>query len=324
MFVIGVEASIGGKRFKRVHEVEITHSLKQLGKRAVVKIPASARLTRLGELVSEVETAKAFRVGDLAVIWMGYDGQLREEFRGYVRRIRPTVPLEIELEDETFKLRRKQLQKAWHQVTLRQLLDYILEGTGIALANTSTVPEINFQPFAFRSVNGAQALEKLRSDYGLTMYFSEPGRLVVGLASETDGTVVKYTIGRNVIEHDLEWVDEDDTQIKIKAVLVNKDNTFTEKIIGDEDGEQRTIFLYNIAPGELEERAKQEALKYKYRGYKGSLTGFLRPAAEVGNTVRLRDETFENNEGDYLVDEVVTSLSDSGGRRKVTLGLKLN
>lgn len=323
MFVINFEATIGDTRFKRLHSVEIEHDIKQLGKRARLKLPTTARLERQGELISEVEVAKQFVTGNPVEIRCGYDGDLRTEFVGYVRRIKPTVPLEIECEDAGYTLRRKSLQKAFRDVTLAQLLEFILADTGVTIVNT--VPVINFRTFAFRNVNAAQALEKLRKEYGLTMYFTGLTTIVVGLASETDGTIVKYTIGRNVIDHDLEWESEEDVSLKIKAIAVAQDNTKTEKTVGDEDGDLRTIFLYNLKPGEnLAERAQQELLKYKYSGYRGSLTGFLRPSCEVGNTVRLVDETFENRDGDYLVDKTKLTLNDRGGRRKVTLGLKLD
>lgn len=323
MFVINFEATIGDTRFRRLHSVEIEHSIKKIGKRARLKLPTTARLERQGELISEVEVAKQFRTGDAVTIRCGYDGDLRTEFVGYVRRIKPTVPLEIECEDAGYLLRRKNLQAAFRGVTLAQLLETILLGTGISIVNT--VPEINFRTFAFRNVNAAQALEKLRKQYGLTMYFTGPESMIVGLASETDGTKVKYTIGRNVIEHNLEWESEEDVQLKIKAVAVSQDNTFTEERVGDPDGDLRTIYLYNLSPGaNLRERAEQELVKYKYSGYRGSLTGFLRPSCEVGNTVQLKDELFENRDGDYLVEATKLTLNDRGGRRKVTLGLKLD
>jgi len=323
MFVVGFQAEIGGKTFSRLHRVEIEDSMKQLGKRATLMLPTTARIERQGEFVSEVEIAKAFQVGDEVVISFGYDGELKEEFRGYVRRIRPTTPLELECEDEAYTLRRKALQKTFTNTTLKELLNFLLKDTGIDLANTP--PEIKFRKFQFKNVNAAQALEKLRKSYGLTIYFRSLTQLVVGLASETDGTVVKYTIGRNVITHKLEWEDEENVKLKIKAVSVSKDNQFTKKEVGDSDGEQRTIFFYNLEPGEnLEQRAKEEILKYKYSGYRGTLTGFLIPECKPGNTARLLDENFDNKEGDYLVESVKTSLSDSGGRRVVKLGLKLS
>jgi len=39
--------------------------------------------------------------------------------------------------------------------------------------------------------------------------------------------------------------------------------------------------------------------------------------------MRLTDENYENTEGDYLVEKTKVTLSQSGGRRKITLGLKI-
>jgi hypothetical protein len=323
MYVLGIEVEIGGRRFERVHSVEITESIKTLGKRAVLKLPTTARLERQGDFVSETETAKEFKTGDAVVISFGYDGNHPEEFRGFVRKISPGTPLEVECEDLSYTLRRKNVQKAFRNATLEDLLNFILEGTGVELANE--VPVINFRTFSFRTVNAAQALEKLRKDYGLTIYFRAYDQLVVGLASETDGVVVKYVTGCNVIKHSLKWEDEEDVKLKVKAVSVSKDNVFTDVTVGDPDGAQRTIYFYDLAAGEdLGERAQQEIVKYKYSGYRGTLTGFLLPVCRIGNTVRFADANFDNREGDYLAEEVKTTFGTSGGRRVVKLGLKLD
>lgn len=323
MFRVGFEAEIGNVKFSRLHSVEIENSMKKLGKRARLKLPTTARLKQKGKFVGEVETAKQFNVGDLVIIRFGYDEDLNEEFRGYVRKILPTTPLEIECEDAVYALKRKALKKSFRATTLKEIVEFVLKDTGIELVNE--MPTINFSKFMFKNVNAAQVLEKLRKDYGLTIYFRDFKKLVVGLSSESDDTVVKYTIGQNVISHDLEWENEENVKLKIKAVAVSKDNEFTTREVGDLDGEQRTIYFYNLpSTANLEERAKEEILKYKYSGYRGDLTVFLIPECRVGNTVRLKDENFENPEGDYLVKSVKTTLSDSGGRRRIELGIKLD
>lgn len=323
MFVIGFEATIGELKFKRLHSVEIQESMKTLGKTAILKLPTTARLEYSNEVIAEVELAKTFSVGDEVVINFGYDGDLKEEFRGYVRKIKPTTPLEIECEDEVFTLKRKALKKTFRNTTLAELLNFILQGTGIEIGNE--IPQIEFRTFMFKNINAAQAIEKLRKEYGLTIYFKSLKELVVGLASETNGTLIKYTIGQNVINHNLEWEDEKNVRLKIKAVSVSKDNKFTSKTVGDLDGEQRTIYFYNLPSGaDMEQLAKEEILKYRYTGYRGSLTGFLLPVPKLGNTLRFTDENFVNNEGDYLVESVKTTLGQNGGRRKVTLGIKLD
>jgi hypothetical protein len=323
MFVIGVAAQIGGAAFNRIHAVEVKNSIKVLGKTAKLELPTTARLERAGELVGETESVKVFNVGDEVVINFGYDGDLREEFRGFVRLIKPTNPLEIYCEDAVYLLKRKRMQKSFRNITLASLLDYILQDTGIEIVNE--IPVINFRTFMLKNVNAAQVLEKLRKSYGLTIYFSAFKQLVVGLASYTDDVLVKYVTGENVIGHDLEWQSEDDVSLRIKAVSISQDNQFTTKVVGDEDGEERTVFFYNLDAGEdLEQRARQELLRFRRSGYKGSLRAFLLPYCEVGNRLRFTDQNYENQEGDYLVESVTTTVNLGGGTRKVTLGIKLD
>ncbi len=323
MFVLGAHITIGGKTFTRVNQVEIESSAKVLEDKAVIKLPTSARLEREGEFISEVETAKTFKVGDEVRINLGYDGELKEEFRGFVSKIKPGTPLEIECLDAVWLLRRKNCKASFKNTTLRSLLQFILEGTGIELKGQ--IPTINYKVFYLKNVTAASALQKLKDDYGLTLFLKNFNQLYVGLTSATDNVIVKYGLGENMIENDLEWVNDGDTRIKVKAVHIKKDNTKIEKEFGDADGELRTVFFYDLDnPADLEKMALAESNKYKYEGYKGGLETFLIPSAQVGNVARLRDKQFADRAGDYLVDKVVTTFGTGGARRKIELGLKVS
>lgn len=323
MYVLTAQIEIAGKKFTRVNLVEIESSAKVLEDTARIRIPATARLERESEFVTEVETAKAFQAGDPVVIRLGYNGNLREEFRGYVTRVKPGQPLEIECVDATWTLRRKNLQASFKATTLKALLQYIVEGTGISLKGE--IPGINFTHFYLKNVTAASALQKIKADYGLTMYLKNFNELHVGLASYTDNFTVVYGLGENVIEHDLEWVDETDTRLKVRAIHVRKNNTKVQKEVGDADGELRTLYFYDLDnESQLGTLALQEVKKYKYTGYKGGFTAFLLPNVQVGNVARLRDPQFAERAGDYLVDKVVTSFGTDGARREIELGIKVN
>jgi hypothetical protein len=321
MFVLNADITISGKRFTRVAEVEIQSS-KVLEDTARIVLPTTALLERQGAVVSEVETAKQFAVGDLVVINLGYNGTLREEFRGYVSKIKPTTPVEIECVDAVWLLRRKNLSKSFRTTTLKALLAFIVDGTGITLKGE--IPGIDFKKFYLRNVTAAHALQKLKDEYGLTLFLKNFNELHVGLTSYTDNVHVRYSLGQNVIDNSLEWVNEDDTRIRIKAVHVRPNNTKIEKEYGDADGELRTLYFYDIDAGEsLEKLAKQEALKYKYAGFKGSLNTFLLPNVQVGNVAVMSDPDYSERAGSYLIDKVVTTFGTNGARRAVSLGLKV-
>lgn len=323
MFVLTSYITIGDKSFRRIHSVEISTSVKRIEDTAVVKIPTTARLERAGEYITEIETAKAFAPGDEVVIELGYDGQLREEFRGFVKIVRPNIPIEIECEDEIYLLKRKNLKASFKNTTLKKLLEYIIKDTGISLA--SDVPVINFDTFYFKNISAAKALQTIKEQYGLQMYFSEWMTLFVGLISDNDDQVIKYEIGRNVIDSSLEFNDEGDVNLKVKAINVKPDNTTIEETVGDPDGELRTLYFYNVeSTSELKTRALEELKKYKFTGYRGGFKTFLLPNAQVGNVARIIDPNFPERAGDYKIDEVTTTYGQNGARRKIKPGIKLN
>lgn len=322
MFVLTAEIRIADKVFRRVSSVKIESSRKTLEDVATIELPTTARLERAGEYISEVETAKTFAVGDQVTIRLGYDGDLRTEFSGYIRKIKPQTPLVIECEDATYLLKRKTLKKSFRATTLESLLNFILADTGIEL--DGEVPVIKFTHFYFKEVSAAKALQKLKDEYGLTIYFKDLQTLFVGLTSDSDGRRVKYEFTQNIISSSLEWEREEDKKLYVKAVNVRPDNTIIEKQVGDPDGEKRTIYFYDLDDEtSLAQRAKEEILKYRYDGYKGDFVTFLLPVAQVGNIASITDPDFPERSGDYLVDEVVTTFGQNGARRKITLGLKV-
>jgi hypothetical protein len=347
---------IGDKRFDSVHEVEVVTSGKVLEDTATLKIPSICRLERNGRFISNDVTASVFAVGDEVSISLGYNGTLKEEFRGYLKRITSDSNItELVCEDSTYALKRgKRLNKSWESVSLEQMLGYVLAETGVKIQ--SKVPVINFSHFYLRDVTPAQVLQELIDKYGLTVYFSGFKQLYVGLGYDLSGVnKVKYDIGRNVISDNLELMDADDTQLRVKAVGWKPNGEKIEAEIGDgadpdkgmpklkktkntpkppqktvftadkSDGvEVRTLHFYNVHDREqLKEMARSELRKRKFTGYKGGLTTFLIPDAKVGDTAILVDSIYQRGDGEYIVDKVTTSFGVSGGRRKVDLGLKI-
>jgi hypothetical protein len=323
LLVMNIECEIAGLKFKRVVGVRIEESTSNLSKTATIHIPRTATMTRQGKFVTEVETAKEFPTGSTVVIRLGYNGQLQEEFRGYVKSVRPGDPVTIECEDEMYILRKKRINKSWRMATLRDVLHECLRGSGITIQEP--VPNILFKPFYIHDSNAAAALQKLKENLGLVIRLTSPTTLYVSYSEQNDDTKVTLKITENVISDALEWVDERDVTLKAKAISIRKDNTRLEAEVGDPDGDQRTLYFYNIdTTAELKEIATRELQKYKYTGVRGELTTFLIPTTRPGMTALIRDPIFTKRSGDYLVDKVVTTFDERGGRRNIYPGLKVN
>lgn len=353
-YALDCQITIGDKQFDTVHEVEITTSGKILEDTAVIKLPSICKIHQNGQFTYAQPTVSVFAIGEEVVVKLGYNGVLREEFHGFVKRILSDATVSILCEDATFLLRKRRLNHSWQSVTVEQVIQFALSGTGVTIH--CKVPTIKFAHFYLRDTTPAQVLHELIEKYGLTIYFNGFKTLYVGLGFDLkDVKTVKYDTGLNVISDNLEVIDSDDVQMRVKAVGFKPDGSKVEAEIGDgadedkgivqrkkpknapkdpkktvfkpdaSDGaEVRTLHFYNVHHREeLKEMARAELRKRKFTGFKGGLTTFLIPFAKVGDTARLIDSIYQRGDGDYIIEKVVTTFGASGARRKVEIGLKV-
>jgi hypothetical protein len=330
MYVFEYEITIGkyvfGKKNKTLHSIEINSSWKSIGDTCKLKF---------GNLKKQLNNA--IKVGDEVQVRMGYLGkEMQTEFKGFVAEIQPNQPFEILCKDYVWLLEREYISKSWASTTLKDVLKYVAEyglqkikGGKPIISNQ--VPNIVLAPYRIDKATAAQALKKLRDDYGLVAYFRGQD-LYAGLAYGerlNNDDKVKYIINgkyANVAkETNLIFKKKDDLRIKIKAVSFLPNNKKVEAEAGDLDGETRTwisetpINDKNI----LKARAEREVEKYKYDGFKGDITTFGIPFCVHGQIIELIDFIYSERNGKYFVDSVQTTVSKSNGfKRKVTLGKK--
>lgn len=333
-FLIG--CSIVFSSYKKpvfVNEVKVVSSWENLGDTALVKIPLiknKISLTR-GQQTRNLETiVDQFTVGDRVTIKMSYKGlhdfYEYEEFSGFIKSVAPKTPLEIECEDAVWLLRRVNLAKAWRQTTLKEVVSYIVAEVNKAsqykIAQSGKIPDVKFEKFRLDHVNGAEALQKIKEEYGLVAYF-RGFELFVGLPFLDVLDSVKYDLAQNVIESDLIYRRAEDIRIKLKAVAILKDNKQIEVEVGDKEGDMRTQFYYNITDkATLKKIAEKDIEKLKFEGYEGGLQTFLVPFARHSMTARIVDPEFKKRDGNYLINEVETTYG-RGIKRSIRIGKKL-
>ncbi|MBB4117860.1 hypothetical protein GGR32_000132 [Mesonia hippocampi] len=325
MFILAAKIKIKNIVFDRVHKVEITKSVDLLSDTAEIQLPMSALFGNTESGYQKRQLEEEIKAGDPVIITLAYKGVLEKvEFEGFVRWIKPNMPtITIVCEDAIYKIRQKSITRNFGKTTLKQVLEYVVAGTGVQLA--SNIPEVGFDKFILKDVNGAKALEKIKDEYGLYTFIDDAGKLYAGLRQVKNiGETVVYDLYQNVVSHDLKFRRAEDVRINLKVVGVQKDNSKIEVLVGDSDGEQRTIYRYNISdPSVLKKIGEAELSNIKYTGYEGTITGFYAPFVTRGMNVEIRDKNYTNRTGNYFVPKVVITMSVNGGRRKVELGNKL-
>lgn len=292
-------------RTGKVNAVSTKRSRKNIGNTATVRIPNF-----------EKNLDGKLKVGDQVVIKLGYDGQLREEFKGYITSIAPKSPLEISCEDELWKLKQETVTKSWRSTTLNEVLNFLLPG---ALIETQP---IKLEPFRLDRVNKAEALAKLKSEYGIDVFFRND-KWYVGFAYNESNTVkVKYHFQKNAWMDRLEYRKEEDVKLRVKAISILPNNDRIEVELGDPEGDIRTLHFYNKTEAEIRALAAEKIKQMKHDGYQGKFKAKGLPFIDHSMVVDLEDEKYKNRAGSYFVDEVTTTYDEQGFNRTIELGKK--
>lgn len=320
MFILCSEIRIGNVSFKSVHDVRIKRSIYSLAATAIVKVPVTAVLKHAGEPPTHIETAQAIKVGDKVELKLGYDGSFDTEFTGYIKRLNYKVPLEIECEDEYYQTRQVNCVFSKKETSLKDCLTTVLPK--IEIANCA---DLTLKNFVINNKPGSWVLGYLKKEYGLAVFFDFKGKLYAGKAHDVQGERVKYRLRYNVIkDDDLKYQLAQDVKLKVKAMCYYKDGTKIEGEIGEEGGETKTLYYYDVKDAkELKLLAQEELKRYSFDGYRGKIETFLIPFAVPGMVAELDDPIYQERSGSYYIESTEVTFGTSGARRKVEIGIKV-
>jgi hypothetical protein len=310
-----------------VHGVNIKKSLHTYIDKAVIKLPASARLQSRGDWVSDtVDTAKHFKQGDKVIIELGYNEELIQEFEGFVSKVNFKTPCEIECEGYSWQLRENKsgLIKSWKSTTLKEVLQYITAGTDIILSNQ--IPVVNIAPMYIKNCNAVEVLDWIKENKCLAVYFIGK-TLYAGLEQATQlDKVVKYRLGYNTIkDDDLKYRKADEVKVRVRASYLDSEGKRQTKEFGDKGGLIKS-FTYGRYDNmqQLEQKALADAKEFRYEGYEGKITTFLVPFFQPGFKASLEDVDYQEKGGDYIGEAVETKFEMQGARRIIEIGKRLN
>lgn len=263
-------------------------------------------------------------VGDAVKIWLGYDNESNLEFEGYISEIHPNRPYEIVCEDEMYQLKRQEVNKSWKQITLKELIKFL-----VPTANIDNVPELVLSPFRLPYTTKAKALQTLKDDFGIISYFRGK-ELIVKLAYTDTSNLkhVKYDFQRNIIplKTKLVYRTKQDVKVKIKTISTTSKGQHITAEYGDEGGDTYTLLMPNINDkNTLLKLAKQEHDKWSFEGYQGEFVTWLLPFCQHSQIAELKDSLNPAKDGNYYIDSVVTEVTKTGGcRRTIKPGIKVS
>lgn len=347
--------------FNFVHEVEVSSSWSNLTDTAKVIFPKNMyflddnnqQVTLEGKSIIGTTDPVILR-GDKIKIRLGYiyineynqeTTDLNTVFEGYISKVNPKIPLELECEDNMYVLKQISVpNKVWKGYSLQSLMQELLKGTSFTVnVNAST----KIGDIRTNNQTVAQVLLDLKK-YGLESFFKGNELRCAGLAyAYTDSNDETFKFTHNIIEDDLEYRRKDDVNIGVKAysikdepigearqdgtekkrkkrleVFVTKDGAVNESGF---EGEKRTLYFFDVkTESELVTLAKEQLKKMHYEGFYGSFLTFGMPFARHGDNIKIIDPVLPERNGIYKANGVTYTFGQSGYRQKIQLDIKIS
>lgn len=307
MHIPQVNIKIGAYIFDYVHEYSIDSSWEELTDKGRIVLPAN--LTWNSYKLKEV-----IEKGAEVSIEFGYDGNMQRIFTGFVSAVSPSVPVVIEVEDLMWKLKQTKISAVAKNETILDFCKRVMPGYEFDGF------DIELPTFIANKITGAKLLDQIKSDFGLRS-FVRNGVIVIGKQydAETANEVI-FSLGENIKSDSLEYKSKDDVKLNITAISNMASGQKHEVVIGDEDGESRTLNFFNIPKADLQKIAEKEAERLIYDGFRGSFIAFGEPFVKHGDIVDLRDSEDTDKQGRYFVDAVTYTGGVNGFTQVIKLG----
>jgi hypothetical protein len=312
---------VGNVIFNNVNKVEIVESVKELGDKATIVLPRNYKTLAGKGILDYLE------VGQKATVYLGYDGDYWAEFSGFLGEIESSAPLVLHVDDSFYPLKRNNFTKAWQQISLRELLQYV------APDYTIVCPDVNLGTFQISGASSYRVIRELQQQYGFYSFIKD-GVLNCSFAYDVGGTFDEFTytlndsnqLRMNVKKNDLKYHRAEDVKVRIRAISNQRTGVKLKYEVGDDSNEAslRTLNFGPLTMDELKEIATQWYNKLSFDGYSGSITGFAYPRTHAGDTLHIVDDQEPEREGKYLIEKTIIRYGlTSGYERENVLSFKV-
>lgn len=323
MFKIDWKIEIDGKQLQLLDSVEITCDTENLTDSAVIKLPSMV----YNRYIKEIEDIKR----DMPVkISLGYDGELHQEFAGYIRSVeREPSGLVINCQDEVYTFNKVEMDDYVYDnnPSVKDILNDVLKAVDKSLT-LNCVYDFSFDKFTISRATALDVLKAIQDECRCMMYirdgvFNVTPPFITPQSTKT----VKYATSKNIMAdgYSLKYKDQEDRKLKVIAKGKDKDGKPIEKTKGEGGGDTATFDYKGIATEEMILSIAENMYAAKsYSGYEGSFQAWYLPLISKGDTVDISDSADPDRNGKYFVKAVTTSCGSGGITRKINLGKKLS
>ena len=310
------DIKVGNYKLGMLEKVEITRSVELLADTAVITLPAAEY-----NLALDVESK--IKRGDAVTICFGYEETgMVEEFTGWVQRIgTDNGAITLECEDDLYLFRKSLKDEQLTDITLANLLKKVVAGVGGGFKIDSSY-SWKYDKFVIKSATGYDVLKKVLEESGADIYIQDK-TLHLHAPGEKVGKEAIYDFTRNVQSCNLTYRRADERKVEVVVKAVMPDGKVIEKKYGTTGGDKVEVKCATSDEASMKLRGESEHKRLTFDGYDGSITTWLIPHVQPGDSAELYDKDYAYKNGKYYVRAVKTGFGSDGGRREIELGFRL-
>lgn len=262
--------------------------------------------------------------GAEVTIKLGYDGELNNEFTGFIRDIVTNdSTLTIECEDALFLFRVPVKDEMMVNTNVSEICQRLLDQVNPEYTLVCDY-DIGYEKFTIHRAEAYDVLKKLQSETKANIYFkTEEKELHVHFPYSEKGGEVNYAFDRNIESSSLEFKKAIDRKVEVTVEKIDKDGKITTVTSGTPGGEKFNLKVGEMKASDIQKIADAELIKRSADKYEGSFKSWLLPICKPTYTADVKDLDYPDKDGRYYVSAVTTSFSASGGVRDINLGIKL-
>ena len=323
MFKIDYDIKIDGKTLQLLDSVEITRDTENLTDSAVIKLPSMV----YNRYLKDIEKIRR----DMPVqISLGYDGDLHEEFRGYIRSVeRESSGLVINCQDEVYIFNKTRMDnKPYDKPSVKDILNDVLLAVNPSL-KLNCLYDFSFDKYTIKDATALEVLKSIQDECKCMMYIRDGVfNVTPPYVTPESAKTVKYDTSANIMEdgYSLKYKDQEDRKLKVIVKGKDKDGKDIQcKPKGKPGGDTTTFDYKGIATQEMLDSIAENIYAAKsYSGYDGGFQTWHLPLIDKGDTAEITDAADPSRNGRYFVKAVKTTCGSGGITRKISLGKKLS
>lgn len=317
MYTLDFEVKIGEFYLGMVDSITIHKSVELLADTCEIILPA-ARLNKALEVEEQIKR------GDEVSVSIGYkEVGIKEEFKGYLQRISTDGgSIKLFCEDDLFQFRKDLQNEELKKISLSDLLSKVVKGIGKNYKVNCSYTWV-YDKFVIRDATGYDVLKKVQEECGADIYLKD-GVLHIHPPGEVIGKERFYDFAVNIEEAELSFKRAEDKKVKVVVKAIMPDGKVKEIEVGSTGGEKVEVKCHASDTASMKARGEAEVKRRTFDGYDGSITTWLIPECNPGDTASIHDGDYTYKDGTYFVRSVTTEFSEGGGKRKVELGYRLS